>query len=458
MEASVRPGPSGIESANQPKSVTGYSWYVVGVLVVLNIFSWLDRQVIVMLIDPIRDDLGISEVQISLLTGFAFAVLYAFCGIPLGLAADKFRRRVIIFCGVCFWSLATIACGFARNFWQLFAGRVGVGVGEAALIPASYSILSDTFPPRRLGLASALLASASTVGIGLSFTIAGFIASSVGHGELLTLPLLGSFHAWQVAFIVVGLPGPFLALLIFTIKEPERGGLLRKTLSPSSEPTPPAPGFFHYLRDHRHFYFFHFSAMTSANVIYFGTVNWAPSYLTRVFDWSPLEVGAVFGALLGVGILSGQVCGGSLVDFCYARGMKDAHLRIYAFAALLVLPVYVGSILAHDPVIFLGGVVLVNFIMLGNSGAGLAAMQFMTPNEYRGRLLGMFMFIANFVGLGLGPLLVAMLTQYLFHDDKSVGDSLMIVALCLYPLTSFLFWKGAKHMREIHTRRGGLAL
>lgn len=427
---------------DDPKLGRLYPWYVVGVLAVIIVFSYLDRQIIVMLVDPIRKDLGISEVQISLLSGFAFAFIYAVCGIPLGWAADCFSRRLIIFAGIIFWGLATVSCGFAASFGQLFLGRVGVGIGEAVLSPCIYSIVADIFPKKRLVFATSIMALGSPIGMGLSFLIGGWIASMGAHGDMVALPLIGQVSAWQAAFIIAGLPGPLLALLMLTINEPVR----RNSIKVRAGTTPMK--FTRFFRDNWKFlscYIFGFGLLAMG---LFATQSWGAVYLSRVFGWSGTQIGATFGVAIGLGISLALIFGGLAVDYFYTRGMKDAHMRLYAIASIVVLPIAVGSIALHDPWIFLVGVFVWQVIISGSTIAGVAAMQLVTPNEFRGRLIGMSFFVSLVGGLGLGPLFVAMLTQYVFREDDMVGWSLAISLAFIYPAAAFILWKGAKYMRE----------
>jgi MFS family permease len=211
-------------STEEPYSLT-YAWYVVGVLTFVYVFSFIDRQILNLLVRPIRRDLGISDTQMSLLMGLSFAVFYTFFGIPLGRLADSKSRRTIIAIGFAFWSLFTAGCGLARNFTQMLLLRMGVGVGEAALSPSAFSIISDYFPPKRRATAISVYSMGIYIGSGLAFIIGGTVAGFASQQEIWQLPLIGDTRPWQVVFFIVGLPGVFLSLLMYTVREPARRGM-----------------------------------------------------------------------------------------------------------------------------------------------------------------------------------------------------------------------------------------
>ncbi len=192
------------------------------------IFSFIDRTTISLIVEPMKRDLNISDTQIGMLQGLAFALLYTFLGLPIARLSDRFSRRAIIAAGVFIWSIMATLCGLARTAMQLFIARIGVGVGEAALSPAAYSIITDSFPRSRLGSAFGVYNIGITIGAGVAFLVGGIVVAAVSHaGASYTLPLFGEVRAWQMVFIVTGAPGILLPLLLLTFREPARRGLLR---------------------------------------------------------------------------------------------------------------------------------------------------------------------------------------------------------------------------------------
>ena len=203
----------------------GYAWYVVGVLTFVYIFSFIDRQILNLLVRPIRRDLGITDFQMSLLMGFSFALFYTFFGIPLGRLADSRSRRTIITVGFAVWSVMTAGCGLARNFAQMLLLRVGVGVGEAALSPSAYSIITDYFPAKRRATAISVYSMGIYIGSGVAFIVGGLVAGIASAQQTWNVPLVGATRPWQVVFFIVGLPGVLLSLLVYTVREPVRRGI-----------------------------------------------------------------------------------------------------------------------------------------------------------------------------------------------------------------------------------------
>jgi MFS family permease len=217
--------------AEKPYPNQVYAWYVVGILVLAYTFSFIDRQILSLLVGPMKRDLGISDTQMSLLQGFAFAVFYCLAGLPIGRMVDSRKRVNIISIGVFVWSVMTALCGTAHAYWQLFLYRMGVGVGEAALSPAAYSMIADYFPPKRLGFALGVYGMGVYIGAGLALIIGAAVIGLVSSGGDIVVPLFGEVYAWQLTFFVVGLPGILIALWVWTVREPERRGYMRKEIA-----------------------------------------------------------------------------------------------------------------------------------------------------------------------------------------------------------------------------------
>src|SRR5262244_1984001 len=211
-----------------------YAWYVVFVLMVCLTLSFIDRQILSLLVDLIERDLGISDTAIGWLQGPAFALFYTFMGLPVGWLVDRYSRRAIVAVGVIFWSVMTALCAVAGNFWSLFAARMGVGVGEATLGPAAMSLTTDSFPKEKLGGALSVYAMGIFIGSGLALIVGGAVTEAVKGMPAVALPIVGSIASWRLTFLIVGLPGLLVGLLIYTVREPLRLNLLRKADGQSS--------------------------------------------------------------------------------------------------------------------------------------------------------------------------------------------------------------------------------
>jgi MFS family permease len=420
------------------------AWYTVGVLFMLYLLSLLDRLVISLLVAPIRRDLGISDFELSLLQGFAFGAFYAVCGLPLGWMVDRFSRRWIVFWGVTVWSISTAFCGFARSYFQLFLARVGVGAGEASLSPAAYSILADSFPPHRLTTALAVFSLGSLVGSCLAFMLGGYIVGLVAEHESVLLPLIGEVRSWQVVFLVVGIPGAMLGLLMFTFAEPLRRGPKAAAAGAGAA----AGEFLAFLKSRRRFIVCHHAGFTLANAAMTGLVLWAPAYLSRSFGWKPGAIGLWLGLVGLLGGLLGALLHGQVSDRWFARGIKDAQMRWYSLCAMVALPVGVGGMLLHTPVAFLATFFMINLLIGPIMGVAASSLQIVTPPALRGRASSLYLFVMILLGIGAGPSIVAALTDFVFHDDKQLGLSLALVFAVAFPLSALVLRLGLKASRE----------
>ena len=261
-----------------------YSWYVVGVLLLAYTVAFVDRQILSLLVQPIRRDLGISDTQIGLLAGFAFALFYSMLGVPIAKLADRSSRRAIISIGVALWSLMTALCGLSKNYFQLFLARVGVGVGEATLSPAAYSMMADYFPPHKLGKAISVYAMGLYGGAGLAMLAGSAVVSMVSTAGPVELPLIGTVFAWQLTFFVVALPGLLVLAFMATVKEPARrnatGAL---ALKPRAVPLREV---FNFMRDNRKIIIGHFGGFLALGTVISAYLVWTPEFLRRSHDFS----------------------------------------------------------------------------------------------------------------------------------------------------------------------------
>jgi MFS family permease len=409
--------------------------YALGVLLLAYIFSFVDRQILNLLVDPIKRDLGISDFQMSFLQGFAFAIFYTVLGIPISRLADRSNRKRLITAGLALWSLMTCFCGLARSYGFLFAARVGVGVGEAALSPAAYSMMSDLFPKAKLGRATAVFSLGISIGGGLAYLIGGTVASWAKAGEVIALPVFGDLQAWQLAFIVVGLPGLLLSLLMMTIKEPPRQDLAANTEHLSVGET------IAWLWQRRGIYLRLILAMALFSVLGYGALTWYPACLMRTFGKTIAEVGQQFGLVyLCCGLVS-TLSMAKLSEWLFARGHHDANLKLVFASALLALIPVIAAPLMPTYELALAFMGLSILAIAGHFGVGIAALQMITPNRLRAQISAVLLLCTNLLGLGLGPTLVAASTDFIFGYDGAVRYSLALVSAIVTPLTIWLLWK-----------------
>jgi MFS family permease len=406
-----------IDEASYPVSVG--AWYGVLVLLLMYMMSLADRQVISLMVVPLQRDLGISDVQFSLLQGLAFVMFYLVAGLFIGWAVDRWNRRLLIMIGVMFWSISCAVCGLANGFWMLFVARVGVGVGEAVLYPGAVSLLADMFPPRKRTLAMGVFSTGATVGVAISFALGGVVMSLLAHSGSLAVPLLGALEPWQATFLILGLPGLPIALLALTMKDPPRRGVhsTGKFLSPVVALYRARPRVF----------ICHTLAFSLNLVIGYSLIAWTPAYLTRHFGWEGGAIGVAFGLALAVGGLTGPIISGAVADWFFRRGVFDIQFRLTAIYMAAAVPMTVAMFMASSPWLFLSGVGGIYFISAAASPLCSAALQIVSPAELRGRTSAVYGFVSTLLGLGIGPVLVAAITEHVLHDHGAVGTSIAIV-------------------------------
>lgn len=411
--------------AAKPPSLR-YAWYVVAILIVAYTFSYIDRQILTLLVQPIKATLGVSDLQISLLHGLAFAVFYTFLGIPIARLADRHRRTTIISAGILLWSIMTALCGLARGFGQLFAARVGVGVGEAALGPAAYSIIADYFPADKLAKALSVYTGAMYFGGGIA-TIAGGVLIGLVPG--MTMPGIGLLEPWQVVFLIVGLPGALVALLTLSLREPRRTGIVA-----GADVMPSVRTVAQHIAARRGAYLFVILGFSASSLTWNGVSAWIPTHFIRSFGWTPATVGLRYGLALLVFGSAGIVFGGLLSGRLRARGHQDANLRVGMISALSVIPFGVAAPLMPTAPLSLGVYCL--FVVCGSMpyGCAAAALQEITPNRMRAQITAVYFFGLNLAGIGLGPTVVAGFTDGVFGDESMLRYSLVATTLVGAPI------------------------
>ena len=431
-----------------------YEWYVVVICMLAYIFSFVDRQILALMIEPIKHDLQLSDTQFSLLHGLAFSLFYAVMGIPIALLADRYSRPKIIAIGVAFWSLATAACGLSRNFAHMFLARIGVGVGEAALSPATYSMLSDMFPRDKLGRAVGIYSIGSFIGGGMAFLIGGYVINLLKSVDSVVVPWVGAMRPWQVTFFIVGLPGLLVALLILlTVRDPQRLGLRRSADGQAKKPT--IRDTFRFLGRHRRTFFCHYLGFSFYAMVLFALLGWTPAFYMRKFGMSPVDVGYMLGVVVLVANTAGVFCGGWLMDALAKRGYRDAPLRAGVIGAVgMALPAVaftqVDSV-GVSVALLLPAMFFASFPMPTST----AAMQILPPNQIRAQVSALFLLISNLIGLGLGTTAVALLTDRLFKSPGAVGQSLSLLIGGATVLCVVLLAAGCSSYRQSLTREEG---
>ena len=409
----------------------GYAWYVVGLLMVLYLCSFLDRNIITLLVEPLKRDLLLSDIQIGLLYGLAFAAFYTTLGLFAAGLADLWNRPAVIAAGVVLWSLATAGCGLAGSYTQLFVARMLVGVGQAALSPAAYSLIADYFPPQARLRATATYSTGLYLGIGLASLAGGLVINWVAGGGSANLPLLGSLRGWQAVFVVVGLPGVLLgALTLASVRETNRvGDTLRSAAGTRA--------FIRFLAGpQRKLYLTHFLGFSCQVIYSYSFGAWTPAFLIREYGWTPAQTGVSLGAVTLVAAPLGVYLGSLAAQLLRQRFPRDAEIRVAIGVALSAVPFAATFPFAPGGAIALTLIGVTQCLISMPFGIGPVALNEVTPNRFRARIIALYLFCINLIGLSLGPLGVALLTERVFGAPERLPLALAIMAVFAMPLAA----------------------
>ncbi len=385
--------------------------------------SFIDRQILGLLVGPIKKDLGLSDTGIGLLQGLAFSLFYTFLGLPLGRIADTRNRRNLIGASVLLWSFFTGCCSLARSFWSLILTRIGVGFGEAGLSPAAYSMFADMFPKERLGVALSIFYMGVFLGQSLALLVGGTTVQAVSHMSSITLPLLGTMAPWRITFLVAAAPGIPFALLVYTLREPIRRGVLQAG-SGASRLNP---------RDTLRQVGMRWTSvvgicggMICQAICNYGFMAWVPTYFARTYHWTPGQTGRALGTIIAIFGCLGMYVGGRVSDGWLKKGIYDAPLRLGVPSAIGTGILFPLAFMAHNATWTVVLICPALFCLALPMGTAVAALQMIFPNQVRGQVSAFYLFCLNLGGLSLGPLMPGVLNDYVFHSEAALGTSLAI--------------------------------
>lgn len=403
------------------------AWVTVFILMAAYALAFVDRQILTLLVEPVRRDLNISDTQFSLLSGLAFTLFYTVMGIPFAWMADRSSRRTLIVISIAFWSVMTAACGMAGSFLTLFLARIGVGVGEAGLSPAAYSMIADSFPPAKRARPLGVYAIGSICGVGLALIIGGAVIQWALSAPPVSLPLIGELKSWQLAFIVVSLPGPILALAMLFVREPKRQ---EKALAVGES----GPSFIDFLRRRWKPFALLSAGYSLIGVCIAAYLSWAPAMMVRGYGWQIGQVGTTYGVILLVFSTSGIILGGWWSDKMAAMGRQDSIIRVAMTGTALALPFAIAAPFAPTGALAMAGIAAMCFAFGLTQGLPAPSLQAIAPNRLRARVMALYLLIGNIVGFTVGPTGVAMISDYWLKDPAKIGVAISIVSAIVVPV------------------------
>lgn len=409
----------------------GYRYYVLGVLLVVYVFNFIDRQILSILMEPVRVDLDLSDTQLGFLSGIAFALFYATLGIPIARLADRTSRTGVIAVCLAIWSAMTAVCGLAQNFWHMLIARIGVAVGEAGGSPPSHSLIADYFQEHERATALGIFALGVPIGVMFGLFIGGWA---------------NEFFGWRITFMLVGIPGVLLALGVwFTVKEPRKGGA--DGVVPQRDPEVALKDVFAFLWGQRSFRFMSIASAVHAFVGY-GIGQWYPAFLIRSHDMSTGEVGTYLALVIGVFGGAGTFLGGYLADRLGARDRRW-YMWLPMWATGLATPFYFGIFLAPSYSIVFLFMILPTLLSSFYLGPVFSMTQGLVPPAMRATAAAVLLFVINIIGLGLGPQAAGILSDLLrpMYGEDSLRYALLILSMFTV-VGAALYWFAARWLRE----------
>ncbi len=427
------------------------AWVAVLVFFLATVVAIMDRGLLALVIDPIRAELGISDVDIALLQGLAFAVFYTTAGLGLGVIADLVSRRRLLIGGILLWSAATVGCGLARNFAEMFTARLFVGFGEATLAPCAVTLLGDLFPPARRGRPMAIYVLGGMLSQGLGSLVSGWILAAAPRGAFEGVPWLGALPPWRISFVVIGAAGVVVAGFVAGLREPRRRGVVlsrRQGLGLGQARD--------WFGGHWRVLLPFYGVLTSYAFGISVAAAWGPALLMRNYGFDPASAGRALGLAQIIAALAGAAVASVVVDRVARRARTPGKIAFAAVLAGLAIPATLAGI-APRPGIAVSLLAAVTFVNAVFGSTMLSSATEMMPVGIKGFAIGLYAFVMSMIGSTLGPLCVAGLTERVFHDPHAVGVAMAIVGSSALLVAAALALFGAREFERERLRSAEFA-
>ncbi len=404
-------------AARAPQRVTWRQWYMACALTLLYIYAQIDASSLILMVEPIKHDLGATDTEMSLLLGLSFAAFYAVLGLPAGYLVDRMARRPIIGIGVVLWSSMTMGCGLAATYWQLFLGRCGIGLGEAAITPASYSLIRDAFPPEKRGRAFGIFTAGTYIGAAAAVMLTGALLGLYGSGKLSGLPFVGGLRPWQSVLVTIGTFGIPLSLLVLTFREPARGAASGDAGVHFAEALA-------HIRANWRPYVPLALFVTCFYMVAISYGSWMPTIIARTWHLPPQQIGIFFGGALLICAPIGAWCGGHAIDTLVKRGRRDAAQIVGVWITIIFIPFGVAAPIVPK----VGEMFFALAAQLLVAGAynpvAASILAEITPQRLMGKVTAIYLLVFTLLGRGFGPLIVAAISDSFFTGPQALGFAL----------------------------------
>lgn len=424
-------------STSWPKPI--YAWFFTSILLFAYIISFIDRQMINYLVVPIKEDMGLTDFEISFIQGWGFVLAYIIFSIPFGRIVDKVNRVRVLIGGIIIWSVATAACGFSKNSWQLVLSRSGVGAGEAALTPASWSIISDLFPVERRSFPMSIYLMGPYIGQGLSLLFGAQILRI--YNEPVTLFESIIVQPWQIIFLIIAVPGVILGLFMFALRDPVRKEVL---VSEKEESKDSIKEVFAYVIKNIGAYMPLLIGSAFIVVLLYGVQSWVPTFLHRIHGWEHTRIGDQYGLVALFAGSLGVISGPMVEKYLTKLNFNAATIIVCIITAVALTIIGPITFLSLSSDIVLIGIFITSFFITLPLALFATSLQNITPNQYRGVVSGLYVFTVNITGYGLGPMVVAFFTDKVFKSEMAIDLSMAAMFLICGPISFFIFYLGRK--------------